>query len=370
MLYIRAFVSSSDKRQQRSAERLVDVIGFGALNLDRVYQVESLVADSESRILAEHSSAGGSAANTVYGLARLGLKVGFVGAIGDDEAGSELLADFRRAGVDTTGIATKKRGKSGWVLALVDKQGRRSLYVNPGANSLLAQSDIDMAHVTRARLLHLSSFLHDRQLKLQIWAISKLPSSVMLSFAPGTIYANKGTETLRPLLERANIIFLNRREIELLTGKGFAEGAQELLSYGCCTIVITFGSGVQRPAKDTGDSLSTATKIIAAQGVYKLSQDRHGRPANITAYIISRDSGYLIEDTGNKGRRVKDSTGAGDAFAAGFLYGLLAGKHLEDCGRLGQLVAGFSLSEMGARAGLPSAEELRQRYRECYGMTL
>jgi ribokinase len=61
-----------------------------------------------------------------------------------------------------------------------------------------------------------------------------------------------------------------------------------------------------------------------------------------------------------------DTTGAGDAFAAGFLYGLLKKKNLEICGRLGDIVAQFSIKKVGARAGLPTLAQLSRRYRELY----
>jgi len=60
----------------------------------------------------------------------------------------------------------------------------------------------------------------------------------------------------------------------------------------------------------------------------------------------------------------KDTTGAGDAFATGFLYGLLNAKHFEECSQLGSLVAQFSITKMGARPGLPTLNQLTRRYRE------
>ncbi|MFC1941266.1 PfkB family carbohydrate kinase [Chloroflexota bacterium] len=65
-----------------------------------------------------------------------------------------------------------------------------------------------------------------------------------------------------------------------------------------------------------------------------------------------------------------DTTSAGDAFATGFLYGLLQGKGLEECGHLGHIVAQFSISKIGAREGLPTLNELSQRYRELYNKEL
>ncbi|GAH25417.1 unnamed protein product, partial [marine sediment metagenome] len=63
-------------------------------------------------------------------------------------------------------------------------------------------------------------------------------------------------------------------------------------------------------------------------------------------------------------------TGAGDAFATGFLYGLVKGKGLEECGCLGDIVAQFSITKVGAREGLPTSTELSQRYQEVYNKQL
>jgi sugar/nucleoside kinase (ribokinase family) len=83
----------------------------------------------------------------------------------------------------------------------------------------------------------------------------------------------------------------------------------------------------------------------------------------LASYIADASSDYLIEsERGN----AMDTNGAGDAFAVGFLYGFVHGKDLKECGYLGDLVASFSLTKIGARAGLPSISELRQRYEQVY----
>ena len=84
-----------------------------------------------------------------------------------------------------------------------------------------------------------------------------------------------------------------------------------------------------------------------------------------TSYIRNAENEYVIEPA-NQSVSPADTTGAGDAFATGFLYGLLQRKDLEECGRLGDIAARFSISKMGARQGLPTAGELAQRYQELY----
>ena len=83
-------------------------------------------------------------------------------------------------------------------------------------------------------------------------------------------------------------------------------------------------------------------------------------------YIRDAENEYMVEPSNKNIISALDTTGAGDAFATGFLYGLLNGKGLEECGRLGGIVAQFCITKMGARQGLPTFNELAQRYQELY----
>ena len=311
----------------------VEVIGFGAMNMDHIYRVERILSDGEAVVVDYGPAPGGSAANTIYGLARLGVSAGFIGAVGDDEEGRMLLEDFNRAGVDSNHIRTKK-AKTGQTFCFTDRRGRRAIYVLPGANSMLESDDIDLAHISQARILHLSSFADERQLTIQKELVQRIPPSVKVSLAPGSIYAAKGMETLAPIIRRAHVLFLNRGEVEQLTGEDFRAGAQRCLNEGCQMVAVTLGPGIKK---------GTITA---------------------TCYLASNEGEYKIEAK-KTGRRPKgDTIGAGDAFAAGFLFGLLRGKGVEECGYLGDLIARLSIAKFGARAGLPSLQELGQLYQE------
>jgi ribokinase len=121
-----------------------DVIGFGALNLDKLFKVNKIAAAEEESFIENCVEAcGGSAANTAIGLARLGCKVGFIGKVGGDKEGKLLLEDFRKEGVDTSGVIRAARGKSGSVLGFVDKDGARALCVDSGVNDTIKLSEVD-----------------------------------------------------------------------------------------------------------------------------------------------------------------------------------------------------------------------------------
>jgi ribokinase len=307
-----------------------DVVGLGAMNIDRLYQVDEIVTDGEQTAKNFVSRPGGSAANTVYALAKLGIKSGFVGAVGPDEDGKELLADFLSVDVDTNQIKIKKT-TTGSTICLSDKLGRRAIYVSPGANNLLNLKDLNISYLDRTKIVHMSSFADNRQFKLQISLARKLKSPI--SLAPGMLYAAKGLKALTPLLEQARIIFMNREEVTRLTGKDYIAGARQLIKIGCCIVVITLGRGLPT-----------------------------GKERTVAAYICDNGKEYEVipEKAGRKS--VFETTGAGDAFAAGFLFGFLKGKKTEECGLLGDIMAGFAIEKVGARTGLPTLSQLSREY--------
>ena len=324
----------------------IEVIGIGAINIDSLCQVKELVTDGETVIEHIKTAPGGSAANTIYGLAKLGIKTGFIGAIGDDEEGKASIRDLEAVGVDTSQVHIKKGEKTGYALCLSDKLGRRSIYVLPGANNLLEWQDISLTYLNQAKIVHLSSFVEDKQFNIQIELVEKLSNSVKISFAPGMLYAIKGIKALSPLLTRTHILFINREEIEQLAGKDFTTGAKECLELGCQIVAVTLGKGI---ASESG-------KIF-------------------TSYICHGKEEYKIEscpcealplrhceersDEAISGEAQPEATGAGDAFASGFLFGFLKGENLQQCGQLGDIMAHYAMTQIGAREGLPSLSELR-----------
>ena len=311
----------------------IDIIGLGAMNIDHLYQVDKIVTDGEQLATDYKSLPGGSAANTIYGLGKLGIKTGFISAIGTDANGKKLIEDFGAANVDTSQIKFKDGSSTGSVLCLSDKSNKRALYVSPGANNLLTPDDISLTYSNQARIVHFSSFAHDKQFDIQVDLAKQLGPSIKVSLAPGMIYASKGLTALKPLLHRTDIIFMNREEIEQLTARDFAAGARECLAQGCHIVVVTLGRG-----------------LITEKG------------NTIIGYIRDIENEYHIESLAGDEIPEPETTGAGDAFAAGFLFGFLRGKPIDKCGLLGDIMACFAISAVGAREGLPSLAQLSERY--------
>ena len=298
-----------------------DVVGFGALNVDKLFKVNRLAKAEEESFIEDYAeTCGGSAANTVVGLARLGCKVGFMGKVGCDREGDVLLKDFCAEGVDTAGTTRAEHGKSGTVLGFVDKKGARALYIDPGVNDTITLDEVNARYASRAQFLHLTSFVGDQSFQTQKKLLDSIPDSVKISFDPGALYARRDYVTLEPILKRTYVMMPNALELGLLTGKlDYCKGADLMVGRGVKIVAVKLG----------------------ANGCYVT--DGHER--------------HLIEPFKVE---VADTTGAGDAFCAGFLYGLINEKSLEECGKLGNFVASRCVMQMGARAGLPFAKDLER----------
>jgi ribokinase len=300
----------------------MDFIGFGALNFDRLFKVEALASGDEEIAITDSSEApGGSAANTIYALGRLGSKCGYFGALGKDSDGEAVLKSFSDAGIDTSGIKKRENARTGRVIGIVDPQGERALYIAPGANSTLLEDDLDMSYIAQAKMLHLTSFVEDEQLELQKQVVDKLGSSgnVTISFAPGSLYAKKGLEAISSIIDRSHVLFLNEEEARILTGKKYEEAARDFLSLGCKTVAVT----------------------LREKGCYIADKTEKMHVPSVEAKVV-------------------DTTGAGDAFCAGFLFGLSEGRTLRECGLIGNWVASQCISEIGARSGLPDRVSLEK----------
>jgi ribokinase len=296
-----------------------DVVGFGALNLDKLFNVNLIAKKEEEGFITGFKEfGGGSAANTTVGLARLELKTGFIGKVANDREGKQLITEFIREKVDVNGIKVTKSGRSGTVMGYIDPHGDRALYVDPGVNDQLDINDVDLEYMYDTKFLHLSSFVGDKPFKTQKQVITKL-LDVKVSFDPGALYSRKGFSTIKPILKRSFALFPNKKEVKLLTGLGYKEGTQKLLSIGAEIVAVKLG--------------------------------KRG------CYINDGKESYLID--AYKVDAV-DTTGAGDAFCAGFIYGLIKGNDLFDCGKLGNFVASRCVSAMGARTGLPHLGDLKR----------
>jgi ribokinase len=296
------------------------VVGFGALNVDKLFKVDRIAhAEEESFVISEEEICGGSAANTTVGLARLGVNVGFIGKIALDREGDLQLADFCKEHVDTNGIIQAKKGHSGNVMGFVDKKGARALYIQSGVNDTIAPEEVNLQYIAQAQFLHLSSFVGELSFETQKEIVANLPTNVKVSFDPGILYIRKGMAQLESIITRSYVMMPNSIELAQLTGESDPKkGAALLIDKGVKVVAVKMGD----------------------KGCYVTNgKEEH----SIEPFKVS----------------VIDTTGAGDAFCAGFLYGLLNKKSLRACGQLGNFVGSRCIMKMGARPGLPYLKDLQ-----------
>lgn len=298
----------------------LDVVGFGALNVDRLFRVNRLAKEEEESFIKDSTeSCGGSAANATVGLARLGCKTGYIGKVANDREGDLLINDFQKEKVDTKAIIRSEKGRSGLVMGFVDKTGARALYINSGVNDLIEFDEVNVEYASNARFLHLSSFVGEESFRSQKKLLDILPEDVRISFDPGALYARKGLAGLESIIKRTYILMPNSAELELLTGEtDYCRGADYMIGKGARIVAVKLGGS--------------------------------------GCYVTDGRDQLLIEPFRVE---VVDTTGAGDAFCAGFLYGLLREKNLYECGRLGNFVASRCVMKIGARTGLPFAKDLQ-----------
>lgn len=278
-----------------------DVVGIGNLNYDIILLVERFPEFHEKINASDaHFGLGGAAANTISWLAHFGLKTGYIGAVGRDEIGDAHFSYFRRIGVDTGGIQVVD-APSGVAIALIHGEDKR-IVKYPGANLL---KRVDLEYLSRARHVHLSSNPPETIEEVVNFASER---GITVSLDIGEAPLSKKVE------ERVDYLMMNEDEYRR-----------------------KFGS--------LDPSLSRAKNlIITLNGGGALVRDESGRTSEIR--------GLSAE--------VVDSTGAGDSFAAGVIYGTINGWSLEDSARLGMLLAYLTVQKVGARSAIVPLEEVKR----------
>ena len=298
-----------------------EVIGFGALNVDKLYSVENIAgADEESFVKSSQDTPGGSAANTIVGLSKLGISTSIIGKIAEDDDGELIEYNLAINGVFSNNLIYADIGNTGKCLGFVDASGERCLYVDPGVNDDIVIDEINTLNIMRCKIMHYTSFVGD-SFKAQIDLLNNLNKDTILSFDPGMLYVQKGLEELKPILDRCDILLINELELRLLFNdeeSSYKHLAKGLLDGGISIIVVKRGS----------------------DGVYACNNNEEC-------------------DVGVFGCDVIDTTGAGDSFNSGFLYAYLNDYSLEESCEIGNWVASKAIEGFGMDK-FPTLNELKE----------
>ncbi|MFB6361419.1 MAG: carbohydrate kinase family protein [Halobacteriales archaeon] len=279
------------------------VVCAGHVNWDVTLRVDTLPEpDGEVRLTDQSSSGGGSAANTAVALAGLDVPCGLVGSVGDDEHGTLLRGSLNEHGVDLAGLQTVAGVETTVKYLIVDAAGEVMVLGNAGANEAVTAEDIDPALLQSVEHLHLTGQRPETAAEL---ARRGQAVGATVSFDPGRRFADRDFDAT---LETADLLFLNDRE---------ADAVPESAAGGIRDSIV----------------------------VRKLG--RSGAEVRVDGEVISHD-GFDVDPV--------DSTGAGDAFAAGFMAARLEGAGYRDALAYGNACGALTTAAQGGWVAPSRAE--------------
>ncbi len=351
-------------RVASTSSRRWDAVAVTAHNFDRIYLVDRVAPDHEVSIDVPFEVPGGSGANTIAALGRLGCAVAAAGIVAGDEEGQRLLDGLTTAGVDTANVLVDAHAagvRTGHSVIFSDPQGVRSIYVHPGVNEVLAERmygdparvEVLKATIARCRILHLTSFTSPAELGLQEVLVSALDAYAVLSLNPGALYASLGLDRLDPILSRANVLFLYEQNLRELVDNSAApsRGSREPGVRNDLERLYAWKGlkGYDQPLVTLVKRFRSALSGQPEAGYLTIASGRCG---------LEEVIGTQARIGPTKRRSVRDSTGAGDAMAAGLHFGLLHGASLAECADLAYLMATLVSDHIGGRDGQPTATRL------------
>ena len=269
--------------------------------------------DLYARMAPAVEMSGGSAANTIAGIASLGGAAAYIGKVADDQLGAVFAHDIRAAGVRYgTGPLTGSE-PTARCLVLITPDAQRSMNTFLGASPFLTAEDIDVALIASARITYLEGYLFDRpEAKAAFFAAAKIAHNagrrVALTLSD-TFCVERHHAEFTQLIDHVDILFANEGEARALTRETDFAAAARALSARCPIVCVTHGAA--------------GSVIFADGGAHKIA----AAPVE----------------------RLVDTTGAGDLYAAGVLYGITAGRDIPTAGRIGSIAAAEAISHVGPR---------------------
>lgn len=273
----------------------------------------------------------GAESNVAIGVAKLGHKAGWISKVGKDELGEFVIREVRGEGVDTSRVGRSEDAPTGVMFkqVLTGNETSVNYYRKNSAASTLCPEDIDIDYLTSAKILHISGVtpaLSESCKETINYVVDKAKEKGMIiSFDPNIRLKlwskEEAKETLKPLLAKSDIVLTGLDEGEILLGLNDGQAIiEELLSLGVKQVAVKLGADGALVGDETGINRVEATKVT-----------------------------------------VVDNIGAGDAFSAGFLSGVIEGKSTKECGAMGCLMGAFAVSSFGDIEGLPDREAFERK---------
>ncbi|WP_287585267.1 carbohydrate kinase family protein [Candidatus Borrarchaeum sp.] len=297
-----------------------DVVVFGSAAMDIL--IKSGFPDVDELVISDeiYRLPGGSAANVSVALSKLGIQTSFVGKLGGDFNSLLLIKEFIREGVDISNLKIEPDKKAPEPLVFVDLNGEKRIIVPYGediALSINSPEEIDWGLLKSARCLYIGDMF--REVSAVISSYGQNYHKLVV-YRPSTVYLKLGVESLEPILKNTNYLLMNKKGWELLesSSNGKLRTANDLLDYGCSTVIIT-------------------------QGIHGCTVYQREKKFNIPAKKVD----------------AVDTTGAGDAFAAALIKGLLENNDLYNAVRLAMRYASHSVQYLGARRAYSTFDTLK-----------
>jgi sugar/nucleoside kinase (ribokinase family) len=360
-------------KEQKNKE--IDVITISANNYDHFLKVDKISPEHESVIISEFSGAGGSGANTVCGLSRLGKKTAIVGCVKDDNEGRKITESFNEFSVDSKLLIIEddvvySDTKTGNTLVLVERfSGRRQILVTPGINNYLSKilranneqklNEV-VAQVKKAKILHLTSFAGKPEMELQLSILEEIrDDNIIVSFTPGAIYVAEGLNQLSGILAGTNIMFLYTQQLNQLLERSREMNEIEEFKTDLSLerkIELFFEWRIKKHIihpmiiviKDYSQDKSNS---VYQNHIYVASSFDTS-----TSFFCHQNQKFNVQ---NKTILPEDTTGTGDALAAGFLYGILEQKNIKTCADFGFIMSIYASRKLGARSSLLDEASLK-----------
>jgi ribokinase len=350
---------------ERSRDREFDITALSACNYDYFIKVDQIRPDHECRVKDEDSHPGGSGANTICGLAKLGKKAAVIGCIKEDEEGKKIIESFQAHSVDIQLLVEDNSSNqhTGKTTIFVESSGKRLIAVKPGINESLAEIlekrellEAVKDRVRNSRIVHLTSFTGNKEILLQERVLQEfIDRDTIISLTPGSLYVEKGLQEISLILAYTNIVFLYAEQLDILLASSKIQGFRSNLSLKQKTELF-FKWKIQKRMNHAmilviKDSLKIQLNCILENYISVASNAGH------TMNFFSHSNVNFI--VGSDSRIALDTTGVGDAVVAGFLYGLLEGENIKGCADLAFVLATHVSTKFGARAGLLDKNLLR-----------
>jgi sugar/nucleoside kinase (ribokinase family) len=285
-------------------------IAKGSMTLIDAARAEALYASMGPGV----EMSGGSAANTIAGLASLGGRAGYVGKVAADQLGEIFRHDITAQGVEFSSKAHPGGKPTGRCLIFVSPDAQRTMQTFLGSAGEVGPDDIDEAQILRAQYIYFEGYLWDAAPAKQAYV-----KAAGIAHAAGRKAAFTLSDTFCVDRHRAEFVDLVHGHVDLL----FANEAEIHALYRANTL---------------------DEAVAAVRGKCEIAVITRSEKG---ALIVTPDE--TVEVPAHPVAKVVDTTGAGDLFAAGFLYGVTHGKPLAECGRIAALCAAEIISHFGAR---------------------